>query len=579
MGASNFAFNHSLTTLPTANRINNSNITSLGGFDNNPANACYLPTTMGGGAFTTLNTQVVTASDPATCGILVTSTRTQIGRVAFKIADCNAPNITWRTAGTVNKWNGPSSFTNITAQRTFVNPTAWPGTYSITPASLNICSGSILDDIDLSGSDLNMQYEVYQDAVATGITKTGTGSPLSFTVADLAGITGLTGGEVFTVVARYTSTGGPCETTLGGTSTAFDITPTITAGPVSVCDGVTGVVYTSDLAGTWSSINLTGTASASLTAGPSVSTSVDFTGVGTVRIYVDNGGCQDSIDVTVNDVPTITAGPVSVCDGVTGVAYTADISGTWSSINLTGTASATVTAGPGVSTSVDFTGVGTVRIYVDNGGCQDSIDVTVNDVPTITAGPVSVCDGVTGVAYTADISGVWSSINLTGTAAAVITGSPAASVTADFTGVGTVRIYVDNGGCQDSIDVTVNDVPTITAGPVSVCDGVTGVAYTADISGTWSSINLTGTASATVTAGPGVSTSVDFTGVGTVRIYVDNGGCQDSIDVTVNPAITNATFPFDFDLCEGSTGNIAVTITGGIGILTNCPSPTLFASA
>src|SRR5678809_421830 len=91
--------------------------------------------------------------------------------------------------------------------------------------------------------------------------------------------------------------------------------------------------------------------------------------------------------------------------------------------------------------------------------------------------------------------------------------------------------YTDNAGCQQTITVTVNPLPTITGTPVACIGATTQLTG----SGTPAAVNPW------VSATPGVAT-VSNTGLVTgvsagtsVITYTDNAGCQQTITVTINP--------------------------------------------
>src|SRR5678815_4493000 len=104
-----------------------------------------------------------------------------------------------------------------------------------------------------------------------------------------------------------------------------------------------------------------------------------------VITYTDNAGCQQTITVTVNPLPTITGTPVACIGATTQLTG----SGTPAAVNPW------VLATPGVATVSNsglVTGVSagtSVITYTDNAGCSQTITVTVNPLPTITGTPIA----------------------------------------------------------------------------------------------------------------------------------------------------------------------------------------------
>ena len=300
-------------------------------------------------------------------------------------------------------------------------------------------------------------------------------------------------------------------TSIAPVNVTINSLPVVDAGPdQTVCIGA--------------SVTLTGTAPVGATIGwnNGVTDGVPFTPASTT-IYTfsatDINGCTntDNVTITVTPLPTVNAGPdQTVCDG--------------QQVTLTGSGTATSYIWDnGVSDGIPFTpAVGTVTYTVtgtDVNGCQntDQVNVTVNPLPTVNAGPdQTVCDGTpviltgsgTGTSYTWD-NGVSDGVPFT----------PAVGIVT-YTVTGT-----DANGCQntDQVNVTVNPLPTVNAGPdQTVCDGT--------------SVTLTGSGTATsYTWDNGVSDGVPFTpAIGTVTYTVtgtDANGCQntDQVDITVNP--------------------------------------------
>ncbi len=219
------------------------------------------------------------------------------------------------------------------------------------------------------------------------------------------------------------------------------IPPADAGNDVSVCDGNTATLTAS---GGDSYIWNTTETSQSITVAPLID--VTYT-----VIVTDSIGCTDTDDVTVTvtDLPTAEAGANQIiCSGETailtasgGTAYQWNTTSTGAIINVTPAITATYT------------------VTVDDNGCTDSDEVTVNVylLPAIEIlGSISVCEGKdTTLKATGGISYLWN----TGATIDSIVISPLTSMTYTVTGI-------DNNNCTntDEIVITINDVPVVDLG-------------------------------------------------------------------------------------------------------------------
>jgi len=230
---------------------------------------------------------------------------------------------------------------------------------------------------------------------------------------------------------------------------------------ISVCSGISGLIGTTSTAGfsySWSPSTGLSSASASNptvtltngTASPVVSTY-------TITTTTIANGCtaSDQVQVTVNPIPTVNAGPdQTVCDGT--------------SVTLTGAGALTYSWTPPVSDGIAFTPASTATYTVTGTtveGCTntDQVTITVTPFPIINAGSdQTVCDGT---AVTLIGSG-GSSYSWTGGITDGVSFIPL--TTATYTVTGTA------GNCTgtDQILVTVNPNPApIINGPATYCNG------------------------------------------------------------------------------------------------------------
>jgi hypothetical protein len=334
-------------------------------------------------------------------------------------------------------------------------------------------------------------------------------------------------------------------------------TPTFVSGPVTVCAGSVGNVYTTQGGMTnyvWS-VSSGGTI---ISGGNSTSNSVTINwntaGAQTVSVnYTNPNGCtaaSPAVDnVTVNPLPSPTiSGNNPVCASSVNT-YTTQ-SGMTNYIWSVSPGNSIIAGG---ATNNDYitiqwinSGVQSVVVnYTNSNGCTaqfptfDNVIVYALPTPTFVSGPVTVCAGSTGNVYTTQggmTNYVWS-VSSGGT---ITSGGNSTSngvtITWNTAGAQTVSVnYTNPNGCtaaSPTVDnVTVNPLPSVTNSPLSqtICSGfnTTLVTLTSNVAGstfTW-----------TATATAGVS---GFTASGTSTIPVQTISNSGSTQGTVTYAIT-----------------------------------------
>ena len=254
-------------------------------------------------------------------------------------------------------------------------------------------------------------------------------------------------------------------------------------------------------------------------------------GVYNVELYVISAdGCEDIITypVTVNALPVVVAGPnQTVCEGT--------------QVTLNGAGALTYAWNNGVINGVAFTpNVGSTTFTVigtDANGClnSDQVDVSVNALPNVVAGPdQSVCVGDQVTLNGAGASAyVWNN--------GVMNGVPFTPVlgTTTYTVTGT-----DANGCEndDQVDVTVNPLPVVNAGPDQAgCEDV--------------QITLNAAGSQNLAWNNGVMNGVPFTQADGTMTYIVydtlSTGCSASDSVRVEIYQNPIVFANDADVCPG----------------------------
>lgn len=376
--------------------------------------------------------------------------------------------------------------------------------------------------------------------------------------------------------------------------------PVIT-GNNNVCNGATGVVYTTEAGMT--GYNWTVSAGGTITAGTGTNQiAVTWTTNGAQSVsvnYTNSNNCTalnaTSYPVTVNALPAPTiTGNNSVCVGTTGVVYTTQAGQT--AYAWTVSAGGTITAGAGtnaITVTWNTTGAQSVGVnYTNASNCTaataTAYPVTVNARPTPTiTGPVSACVATTGHVYSTQAGQTayaWT-VSAGGTITAGA-GTNAITVSWNTAGAQTVGVNYNNASncaavTPASYAVTVNALPVpVITGPATPCIGSTGNIYSTQAGMTgyvW-----TVSAGGTITAGSGTSAiTVTWTTSGpkTVTVnYVNGTGCTAlapasyavTVGVPANPTISGNTgvclnsglYPYETE--AGMTGYTWTVSTGGV---------------
>jgi gliding motility-associated-like protein len=391
-----------------------------------------------------------------------------------------------------------------------------------------------------------------------GSATTGTWSAPTGTFSNASSLTStytptITSGTV-TLTLTSNDPAGPCPAVTD--IMVVTVNPVATANAnvdQAVCAGGTvtlaGAVGGSATSGTWSAPTGTFSNASSLTSTytPSITS-------GTVTLTLTTndpaGPClavTDQMIITVNPLPTVSAGPdVAICTGAaTTLTATGAATYTWSPATaLSGTTTASVTANPTATTTYTVTGTSAA-------GCinTDQVVVTVNPLPTVNAGAdQTICVGASvTLAGSGAATYTWNNGVTNGVAFA-----PAATTTYTVTGTSAA-------GCvnTDQVVVTVNPLPVVVANDVTVCLGGSVPLNASGASTyTWSpGTNLSATTGASVVSTP--TATITYTVSGTSA-----AGCvsTDPITVTVSGSASINAGP-DVAICAGASTTL--TATGG----------------
>ncbi|MBA4241370.1 MAG: hypothetical protein C0448_11630, partial [Sphingobacteriaceae bacterium] len=411
-------------------------------------------------------------------------------------------------------------------------------------------------------------------------------------------------------VKLFLTTNGPCPQKKDTLLLSVKPSPLVNASVDQIVCGnnstvtLNGTVTGGSSTGIWTSVG-SGTFTPNNTTlnGTYIPSSAD-TAAGTVKLVLtstSNGICaleRDTMKVTITDVPTANAGPVStsVCANNPTVA----ISGTIGGITTTGkwTSNGTGSFNPSnIQLSTNYipsaadVSAGQVKLYLsstNNGNCvqaKDSILVIFTNSPSVNAGtdiyscknnPNSILSGTVSGPTT---TGIWS--GGTGTFTPNNTTLNATYIpTASELSAGVVNLVLTstgNGGCNsvsDQVLIIFNNAPTVNAGlDISTCKNNAAAALSGVVSGTtttgiWSGGTGTFTPNNTTLNASYVPTASELT-AGTVTLVLtstNNGNCNqvtDNLVINFTPSpVVNA--GLDLSRCKNNpTAVLSGTVSGG----------------
>lgn len=527
---------------------------------------------LSGGTWTTSDASVATVST----GGVVTGVAVGSAYITYTTSSCEVYALV-----TVNPLPIPAAITGggtICAGETLslsVSPATTGATWAssnTSVATVHLLSGLVTG---VSGGTAVISYIVPTGCFSTTVVTVNPNGPIAglpffclgdvniFTSPDAGGTWSTSDGTIATVDAsgNVTSTGvgsatitytmpSGCYRTMGVT---VNPNPTAIIGTPTVCEGATTTLSCGPTGGDWSSSNETiaSITDAGLLIGNAAGTAI--------ITYKLPSGCQATLTITVNPTPSAVGGTLSVCIGSTTALSNTLAGGTWVSDNIF---IATVDAGTGVATGVS-TGVVDIT-YRTSAGCFRTGSLTVNPLPSVIAGTLTLCSGST-TTLSSGSGGTWSSSDATVAtvdASGVVTGGTA----------GTANIsYTLPTGCYRYATVTVVALPPAISGPSSVCTG-NGASYSnTSTGGTWSSST---TAVGTIDAGSGAFTAL--TAGTTSIVYTATTGCSISTIVTVLASPTAITGTAS--VCVGQTTTLASTPTTGTWTSSNTAIATVGAS-
>jgi len=462
------------------------------------------------------------------------------------LADATSGGV-WSSGNTAQATVGSTGVvTGVAAGIPNISYTVGTGCYALVPVTVSavpsgiagvgsICTGLTTTLIDATSGGL---WSSSNTAVATVGSSSGV-------------VTGVSSGGV---VITYTVTGG-CIATF---AMSVNTVPAAISGVTNVCPGLTTTMSDGTIGGAWSSSN---TSLATVNSSSGLVTGI-ATGVPVITYTLPATGCIATQAVTVNPLPSVITGTTVVCAGSTIALSDSAAGGTWSSSN---TAQATVNGSTGIVTGV--ASGNPVITYTLSTGCLRTVPVTVNPDPAAITGVTTLCTGTTTTMTDATGSGVWSSSNTTyatvGSTSGIVTGLTA----------GVVNIsYTLAAGCSATLQLSVNQQPSVITGNSSVCTGATTTLSDTLTGGTWTSSNTT---DATIGASSGI---VSGSVAGSITIsYTLPGGCTATLPFTVNT--TPAAISGANNVCVAANTTLTDASSGGTWSSSNTTIATVGSSS
>ena len=517
------------------------------------------------------------------------------------------------------QFTGPGTFTvtltitdnvggnsNVTNYIT-VNP--YPGAAGTITGSATVCQGATL-----------VPFSVPAIANATSYNWT---LPSGASIASGAGTNNILVDFSNSATSGFVQVQGSNTCGVGASSSPFNVTvnplPGATStisGPLTVCQGQTGVVFSTPGIAFATSYSWSLPPGATITSSPTASTiTVDFAAnasAGVVNVIgvnsCGNGSSSVGLNISVNPLPSaagVISGSTAVCEGTTGVIYSVPSISNATTYNWTLPPGVVITSGSGTnSITTDYTnatGSGNVSVAGVNScgtGTSSNLAVTVGLLPdssTAITGPTTVCAGSSGVQYSVTAIPGAGTYNWSLPAGATIAVDNGNSITVNFSPTassGPITVYgtnvCGNGPMGPGITVTVNPLPgdiTSVSGPATVCEGDTGVVFTAGSSANATNFAWTVPAGVLITSGDSTSAitvTISSNAVNGPIYVVGNNACglgqtNDTIQLTVNPLPDLAgtiSGPANIGICPAATGiTFSVpTINNATGYTWNLPS-------
>lgn len=243
-------------------------------------------------------------------------------------------------------------------------------------------------------------------------------------------------------------------------------------------------------------------------------------------------GATQTVTVTVNPLPSVTATSASICAGL---AATLVASGASTYSWNTGSSAANINVSPTVNTI--YTVIGT-----SSAGCSKTAttSVTVKASPTVAVNNAAICVGTSTVLTASGATSyTWNTLATTNTISVTPTSTTIYTVTGTTNGCSNIK----------TATVTVNQLPSVSATSATICSGSTAT-LTATGASTYSWSN--GSSSAGINVSPTVNTSYSVKGT-------SSAGCSKTVTVSVVVTSAPVITVNSSTICAGNSTTITAT--------------------
>ena len=591
-------------------------------------------------AASTLGTYTVTYTTPGPCAntsnvsvtitLAPTATFSYAGPYCTSAADPFPTFSGGATAGTFTAAPAGLVFVNVNTGQIDVSATT-PGTYTVTNsivASGGCAAASANNTVTINaaatasaganaticaGTTYTLAGSIGGSAATLTWTTSGTGTfslATSATAVYTPSAADIAAGTV-TLTLTTNDPAGPCPFVTSTMVLTINPAATVAAGSnATICSGSTytlaGSIGGSAASSTWTTSG-TGTFNNAALLGAIYTPSAADIAAGTVTLTLTTndpagpcGAVTSSLVLTINPLPTVTAGAAAtICSGSTytlaGTMGGGATSVTWTTSG-TGTFSNATIVNPIYTPSAADIAAGSVTLTITTndpaGPCSfvtANMVLTINPAATAAAGSNStICSGSTftlaGVIGGGGTSSTWTTSGTGTFNNAALLGAIYTPSAADIA-AGTVTLTLTTndpaGPCPaatSSLVLTINPIPTVTAGAnATICSGST---YT--LAGTMGggATSITWTTTGTGTFSLATSLTAVYTpsaadiAAGTVVLTITTndpaGPCSfvtDALTLTINPAAT-VSAGAAATICSGSTYSLSGTMGGGATSIT-----------
>ena len=309
---------------------------------------------------------------------------------------------------------------------------------------------------------------------------------------------------------------------------------------------ITGVSTTPALPttdGNWTAVssNPTGATLSSTVLGVS-NVQFDVTASGVYSfIYAVTGGCDDTLNITVEAKPSAGADVSSICGGLTQTVVGSPAGGTWSA-QIGNPSGATVGSTSNGVANIGFANLSSglyTFIYTTVFGCTDTMTITAYPKPNAGNDVSYICGGHSQTITATPSTGTWSAMsgNPSGATVGATSNGVATIDFADLSNVTYSFIYTVPSGCTDTMRITAYAKPNAGSDLYEVCGGSILSLSGTPSTGTWSqaAANASGATVGSTTNGVAVISFSNLISGTYTFIFTSVAGCTDTMTISTKP--------------------------------------------